>query len=188
MMGVMVNARHATGLFLTRQALCGLLLGMLAGPLMALSTDSEQAINIEADQAELDDRRQVAVYTGSVVITQGTLRIDADKVEMYYDDEKGLTRAIALGEPARYRQLPDDSEEYTQAWARKMEFLPLKSLVHLIEEAKWTQGKDSVTGDRITYDTLRDKAKAQTTRESKGRVRVTIQPKKKSPESPEPTP
>jgi len=183
-MGGMANARRAIWIM----ALRGLLLGMLAGPVMALSTDSEQAINIEADQAELDDRRQVAVYTGSVVITQGTLRIDADKVEMYYDGEKGLTRAIALGKPARYRQLPDDSKEYTRARARKMEFLPLKNLVHLIEDAHWTQGKDSVTGDRITYDTERDQARAQTTGDGKGRVRVTIQPKRKPPQSPEPNP
>ena len=42
---------------------------------LALPSDSSQPIRIQANSATLDDKRNTAVYTGDVVITQGTLRL-----------------------------------------------------------------------------------------------------------------
>ena len=53
---------------------------LLAAQTFALSTDREQPINIEADQAEADDNLGVAIYKGDVVIVQGSMRILGDTV------------------------------------------------------------------------------------------------------------
>ena len=45
---------------------------------MALSSDKDQPIEIEADHAKLDDIQRVAVYQGDVVITQGSIRLNGD--------------------------------------------------------------------------------------------------------------
>ena len=52
---------------------------------MALPSDREQPIRVQADSAELDERQGVAVYRGSVVITQGTLKITGDTVTITQD-------------------------------------------------------------------------------------------------------
>ena len=39
------------------------------GTAVALSSDKDQPIEIEADHAELDDIQRVAVYQGDVVVT-----------------------------------------------------------------------------------------------------------------------
>ena len=48
------------------------------GTAMALSSDKDQPIEIEADHAKLDDIQRVAVYQGDVVITQGSIRLNGD--------------------------------------------------------------------------------------------------------------
>ncbi len=163
--------------------LCG-----LVGPALALSSDSQQPIHIEADRAELDEKRQVTVYKGSVVLTQGSMRIEADRMDFYYSEERELDKAIAVGRPARYRQLSDDSEQPVLARARRMEYYATKNLLYLLEDAKVTQGRETVTGDRITYDTLRRRARAETTDKDDERVRIVIEPRKESAASPESEP
>ena len=43
----------------------------------ALESDKNQPIEVEADSAELDDIRNVSIYTGQVVLTRGTIRMTA---------------------------------------------------------------------------------------------------------------
>lgn len=160
--------------------LCLCMLGAATRPVMPLSTDSEQPIHIEADRAELDEERRVTVYKGSVVVVQGSMRINADRVDFFYDEERSLDKAVFLGKPARYEQLPDNSEDLVRARALRMEYYAAKNLLYLIEDAKVTQRGDTVTGDRITYDMENNKARAERVEEDDERVRVIIHPKKES--------
>ncbi len=166
--------------------LCFWVLAGWVGAVLALSTDSEQPIHIEADQAELDEKRQVTVYKGSVVVIQGSMRIEADRVDVFYSEDRELDKAIAVGKPARYRQLSDDSKAPVRAKARRMEYYALKNLLYLLDNAKVTQGRETVTGDRITYDTLRHRARAEATDGDDERVRIVIEPKKEPAVTPEP--
>src|SRR5690554_7907613 len=61
-----------------------LLAGCCLLPAMAsaLPSDSEQPIHIQADTAELDDKKGTAIYRGDVVITQGTLKITGHTVTL----------------------------------------------------------------------------------------------------------
>src|SRR5690554_1491947 len=79
------------------------------GQSWALSTDSGQPIEIEADTAELDDQKGITIYRGNVVVTQGTIRMTGEKMTVYYNKEKDLDTVIMEGTPATYRQLPDNS-------------------------------------------------------------------------------
>ncbi len=60
---------------------------MLAGSLLAASIpafavtgDTEQPIHIDSDQQSLDMQGNVVTFTGNVVMTRGTIKINADKV------------------------------------------------------------------------------------------------------------
>lgn len=93
----------------------------------AEKADRSKPLEIEADgkqtgQANLDKHRYT--LNGHVVITQGTLRIKADKVELF-EDERGNQQASAVGtaaQPASFRQKRDRPDEYIEAEAQRVEY------------------------------------------------------------------
>ncbi len=168
------------------------LLSVAPSSAQALSTDREQPIVIEAATAEADNRKRVTVYRGDVVITQGTLRITGDTVWIHYDDDNAITKAISVGKPAKFRQLPDGKEDYMTADADRMEYRADQDVILLLGNARYGEGKDKITAPRIVYDSRRGRLKAgaisdggqssgsETGESDKpGRVRITITPKKK---------
>ena len=163
---------------------------VFCNPAWPLSTDNDQPIEIEANAAELDDQKGVTIYTGNVVVTQGSIHMTGDKMTVYYTKDNDLDTVIMLGQPATYRQLPDKSEVNDEAEALRMEFYNLKNLIVLIDNALVTQEGLRFSGNRIEYDTKNSKIRARGTAEgtvaedgapaqNSGRVKITIQPKKK---------
>lgn len=176
-------------------AVCVAVVLALPNAASALTSDREQPIEIEADSAEADDAKGITIYRGDVIITQGTLRITGDQVTIHYEDGNEFTKMITLGTPARFRQLPDGKEDveqnYQHARASRMEYYKQKDTIVLLGNAVYGQGGDSVAADRIDYDSKNSRMKARTVpaastakpdggAPSKGRVRITIQPKKKA--------
>lgn len=157
----------------------------------ALSTDREQKIVIEADAAEADNRKQVTIYRGDVVITQGTMRITGDTVWIYYDDSNAITKLVSVGAPAHFRQLPDNKDDYLTADADRMEYYADKDVIVMRGNARYGQGTDQITAEHIVYDSLNGRMKADSApgdggegsvsggEEGKERVIITITPKKK---------
>lgn len=160
-----------------------------SGSAYPLATDKDQPIEIEADAAELDDKKNVTVYTGNVIVVQGSIRMTGDKMTVYYTENNDLESVIMVGDPATYKQLPDDSDVYDEARAKRMEYYSPKNLIVLIDNAEVKQEGLRFSGNLIEYDTensrIKAKGQAAKTGESDdevsgdGRVRITIKPKKK---------
>ena len=154
---------------------------------VALTTDQDQPIEIEADTAELDDQKGVTTYTGNVIVVQGSIRMTGEKMTVYYTKDNDLDTVIMEGHPATYRQLPDNSEVYDEAEALRMEYYGLKNLIVLLDNAVVKQESLRFSGSRIEYDTERSQIRARGQAESDadkssgsgGRVKITIKPKKK---------
>lgn len=170
---------------------CLLALALLPSTLLALSSDSEKPMEILANSAELDDKKGVTIYRGDVEVTQGTLFMSGHTLTIYYDENQELDRAIMEGDRAYYKQLPDDSKVYDEAWAQRMEYYSDDSMIILIDDAKVVQEDVTFTGKRIEYDTVASRVIAKsegrtgadkqgTGKTEDGRVRVIISPKKKS--------
>ena len=66
----------------------------------ALSTDKDQPIEIEADTADLDNKKGVTIYRGNVVLIQGSVRMTGDIMTVYFKDDE-LDILIMEGKPAR---------------------------------------------------------------------------------------
>jgi lipopolysaccharide export system protein LptA len=132
----------------------------LALPVFALTTDKDQPIEVEADSAELDEVKNVSIYRGNVIVTQGSIRMTGDVMTVYQTETDDLDYLIMEGRPATYRQLPDDSEIYDEAEALRMEYYELKNRVVLVDKAVVTQEGLRFSGDRIEYDTELSKVKA----------------------------
>ncbi len=173
-----------------------LVLACLSQAAAGLSSDKDQPIEVEADTAELDDLKNRSIYTGNVIVTQGSIRMTGDKMTVYHTENDELDTLIMEGNPATYRQLPDDSDIYDEAEALTIEYYELQNLVILIEEAEVRQESMTMTGDRIDYDTELSQVKAQSKAQAKtkteergesGRVKVILKKQKdKETETPGP--
>ena len=139
----------------------GCALGLiLALPAYALSTDKDKPIEVEADTAELDDVKNVSIYRGNVIVTQGSIRMTGEIMTVYQTDTDDLDHLIMEGKPATYKQLPDDSPIYDEAEALRMEYHEIKNKILLINQAVVKQEGLRFSGDRIDYDTELSKVKA----------------------------
>ena len=114
----------------------------------------------------VDLKKHSAVFTGNVVITQGTLEIHADRVEVSQDPD-GNQLGFAFGsanKPATFRQKRDGVDEYSEGDAAKIEYDSAANRVRFVGAAhlrmlKGTIVTDQASASLITYDTATDTVK-----------------------------
>ncbi len=149
----------------------------LPGSASALSTDRDQPINLEADEAELDQTEGVSTYVGNVVVTQGSMKVESDRMVVHLEDGE-IDRIEATGAPARFRQRPDGKDADVLGGASKMDYLAGQSMVILTGDAWVEQAGDIIRGARIEYSLTEDLVKAKKGSRESDRVRITLQPRK----------
>ena len=156
-----------------------LLMALLAAevwrPVAALQDDAKQPVLIEANDVELRQSDNTSVYLGNVQVDQGSMRLLADHVTVYHRDNRQPRFIIALGAPAKYKQLLDDNEGEVQAFAKRMEYDADKDELTLIGDGLLIKGGDRLTGERILYNRAHDQFRAG----GPGRVKITITPEQK---------
>jgi lipopolysaccharide export system protein LptA len=133
--------------------LAGLLFSSIA---MSLDKDKSAPVTINADTTNIDFRTGKRVLTGNVDITQGTLNIKADKVVLLYKGDE-IDTATAYGEPVRFKQLPEGHTEVVRGEGKTLELKQAKDLITLKNNAKITQGTNTITGKVIYYNTKTSK-------------------------------
>ena len=156
---------------------------------LAEKADRHKPVYLEADRATVEDinrkdASRVSIFTGNVVLTQGTMRIRADKITMQ-EDINGFRRATAVGELVSFRQKRDGLDEYVEGWSQRVEYDSKADKIELFRQARLKRGSDEVQGDYISYDMTNEffrvigsKERGVETGPDK-RVRITIQPKSK---------
>ncbi len=156
--------------------LLGLLLGLAALPAWPLASDRNQPIRIESDRLEIDESRRQSSYSGNVLLQQGSLRIQADRIRFIFDDNNDLVRLEIEGRPARLEQTGDDGQPLT-GQARNIVYRMRKSLLELSGEARLQNGKDRIESERIRFDIDSNALEAGDPQaKENGRVRMVIQP------------
>lgn len=156
-----------------------LLLLWLAGtfPAWALNTDKNQPIEIEADHFLLDDKKNITVYTGNVIATQGSMQIRADEITIY--GKLGKTeKIVATGTPVRFKQQPEGQSEPIRGESLRAEYLVSQESVLLLDKATLWQNDNTFSSDRIEYDIQQALVKAGSQSSGKKRVQVTLEPAK----------
>jgi lipopolysaccharide export system protein LptA len=137
----------------------------------------------------VDLKKHHAVFTGDVVITQGTLEIHADRVEVSEDsDGQQLGYAYgSAGKPATFRQKRDGEDEYSEGDAQRIEYDSAGNRVRFVGDAHLRMLKGTVVTDQassplITYDTATETVKFEGggTPGPKGRTTVVFTPKSAS--------
>ncbi len=163
------------------------LLILLPSTLLALANDKTQPINLEADSADIDDSKGISIYTGNVVLTQGSIVIKSRKLTLYLDKKRELEKAIAEGNKdnlATFKQRPEGKDQDFKARAETMTYYLADDKIHLLKNAHVWQDGDTFSGNKIIYDTKKETVLATSKKDKNGkpvsnggRIRVTIKPK-----------
>lgn len=157
----------------------GLCATLLALPAHAEKADRTKPVNLEADTVTLDDIRKVSVYQGNVILSQGTLMLRADHVQVT-QNANGLDKVSASGRPVAFRQKVEGRDEFIEGFADRIEFNSTSSQLELIGRAQLRRGGDELRGNQISYNANTEFYKVTGQPDAKtpsGRVRAVIRPK-----------
>lgn len=69
----------------------------------AEKADRDKPIELESDTMTSDDSKSTSVYTGNVILTQGTLLIKADELTIR-EDNQGFQHSTSTGNPTSFKQ------------------------------------------------------------------------------------
>lgn len=145
---------------------------------IALSNDFNQQASISADNQYVDIGKSVAIYKGNVKITQGSISISADRLEIYNHGNSGLELMVLKGKPAKFSQTVDDGTVIS-AEARELRFERGTNVIKLSNNAQLTWGKNTVKGELITYDMNRKLLNADGDINKENQVTTILQPNDK---------
>lgn len=152
--------------------------------------DREKEIVVGADRLTADDANRTSTFEGSVVVTQGTMRMTANKVTVKEDADRHKYY-VANGAPVTFRQKRDKVDEWIEGFAERAEFDDRNDVLKLFTRARVKSNQNELAGDFISYDMRRELAEVagappgKPAPASAGRVKVIILPPKKTGEGAE---
>ncbi|HBF07224.1 MAG TPA: lipopolysaccharide transport periplasmic protein LptA [Gammaproteobacteria bacterium] len=134
-----------------------LALGLSAAmPTLADNEDYDRALSIAADDAEIDEPKGWAAYTGNVELKQGALEIKCDKLEIFREND-GISKVVASGNPAYFSQkipkeeLKPNQADSLNAEAQTITYQLVTKSIELEGKAQITQGDTLFEGHTIEY-------------------------------------
>src|SRR5688572_11661568 len=174
---------------LVAAALSAALLGAL--PAHGEKADLGKPIHLEADRVTVDDAKQIATFSGNVLLTQGTMTMRGDRMEVRQDKD-GFRQGTMWGNLAYFRQKREGYEDHIEGWAERVEYDGRADKLQMYNRATLKRGQDEVRGQYISYDSNSEffqvdgTAKSASAKPGDSRVRVILQPQPKDAASPKP--
>lgn len=155
---------------------------LLSASVLALPDDRNQPIAVDSENLN-SNGKNLFIYSGNVVITQGSLQVHADKVEIYGNNAGKFNKIIAIGKPARFQQKVLGSVNPLSGNAQRMEFVANTNTLQLTGEAYVDRDGNTLTADHIDYDLASEQIKAQS--KSGERVEMIWKPEQKASQQPD---
>jgi lipopolysaccharide export system protein LptA len=157
----------------------------MSGPALAEKADREKPIRYSANSLDGNEAEQTVLLSGRVEVTQGTIVLKADRVVLKQQPD-GSYNVSATGKPVTFRQKMDNSDEYVDAQALRVEYLGSKDLVELYDQSWIKRGKDELKGNFLTYNSATGAFAGRgswppANQGGDGRITGVIQPKPKEP-------
>lgn len=172
-------------------SVCALVLALLAlaPSARAEKADRSKPMEVLADKSGTADlQNQVSRFSGNVVITQGTMVIKADRMEVRLTPD-GYHVGTAWGAPGAqvsYRQKRDGVDEHVEGLADRVEFDGKTEVMRFIgngvvRRVRGTEPVDEITGALITWNHGTEQFSVQggtpTAANPGGRVRAVLSPR-----------
>ena len=169
--------------------LAALLLSTGGAAAWAEKADRTRPMTLESDQpCTVSLLKQTSVCSGNVVISQGTLQIRADRLELRETPE-GYQMALATGsaaKPATYRQKRDGSDETVEGQAQRIDYDSRAGTLRfegaaVVRRLRGSTVADEIQGQQIVWDSTAEsfnvRGGAATASNPGGRVRAVITPR-----------
>ena len=157
---------------------------VLVQPAQADKADRNKPIHLEADRVTVEDAKQLATFSGNVVLTQGTMIMRGDRMEVR-QDKAGFRQGTMWGNLAYFRQKREGYDEFIEGWAERVEYDSRTDKVQMFNRAMLKRGQDEVRGNYISYDSSTEFFQVtgggtkSAAKPGDGRVRAIMQPKPK---------
>lgn len=158
-------------------------------PAQAEKADRSKQMVIESDRpSTVDLQRQLGIFSGNVSISQGTMVIRADRVELR-EMPDGYRTAAAIGsasQRASYRQKRDGVDETVEGEADRIEYDERADRLRFVGRGavrRYRSGvlADEITGSAIVWDANAElfsvEGGAPTAGNPSGRVRAVLTPR-----------
>lgn len=161
----------------------------LSWPAAAEKADRTRPVTLESNQGCMVDLvKQTRQCSGGVVITQGTLLIRAERVEMR-ETTDGYQLAAAIGtadKPAQYRQKRDGVDEHVEGTAQRIDYDGRAGTLRfdgraVVRRLRGAVMADEIQGSTIVWDSIAEQFTVQGGASSpgnpSGRVRAVLSPR-----------
>ena len=156
----------------------------LADRFGGFSEDSDQPINIEADQLKVNDKNKTALFRGNVKAVQGGFELRSKSLEVLYAGKPGTGKSGANGKvkklTAKGTVLVTTTDDQTASsdWA---EFDVVKQTIMLGDHVILTQGKNIIKGSRLIIDLKTSQSRFESARtengiRNRGRIQMKVIP------------
>lgn len=147
-----------------RKQLANLVIGLSALSMipcaLAAKSDLDQEIMIKSARQSGDLKNKVISYLDDVVITQGSLVIRADIVQVMKKEQSDEDVYIAKGKPATFDQLLDDGTPI-KLQADQIIYEASAHTIVISGNALLSQEGSEVRGSKIIYNTLTERLEAE---------------------------
>jgi len=149
------------------------LLLALPGPLLALKTDRQEPLEVNADSTEGSLGDGIATLRGNVEIRQGTMLIRSDIAEVEKVD--GRVRSFELNGAPVHLQQEIEEEGLVTAEARKVEYVVATGIVTLTGAADVIHPQYHISGEVLEYD-MNTQHFQGSGGDGNGRIRIRLDP------------
>ena len=146
---------------------------LVPGYSFALENDKQKPINIESSQAEADYKNGTTTYTGNVLLTQGSLKIQADQLIIYRGDKR-VGSIVSKGLPAKFQQQPFVNKPPVYASALTITYDLSKEILLLEGDVFIELDGSTHQGERYEYNLQNQMLSA--VGDGENRVKVTFDP------------
>ncbi len=183
-----MNAAHSSSLW--RRALLATLALLAIAPTFAEKADRKQKVNINSIDFEGDQGKGLYKLSRNVLVTQGTLKITADRADIRTTDEEQYFAVLTAKPGVCFRQRTD-SGNWAQGVSERVEYDSQRGIVELFGNAILFVGDDETRANYIVYNTQAGTYEARDSKDKKttGKgVTFVLQPREKDDPAPAATP
>jgi lipopolysaccharide export system protein LptA len=117
----------------------------------ALDSDRDAPVHLEADHATYNQQTGVTVYTGNVIVVQGTIRLQADNVVANLDTNRTIKNVTAIGKPAKFQQKVSPDKGIVYGDGDQIYYDATTAQLTLTGHAHLTQDGSTFNGNTLRY-------------------------------------
>jgi len=141
----------------------------------ALESDFNQPIHVSSVQQHAKLKTNTLTFTDEVLLTQGSIKITADKLTVIRGTEPNNEIMIAEGNVASFHQIQDDGKPL-DAEAKTIRYDVAQGKITLTENAQVKQLDSKITGTKIVYYIGTEELNVTTDQSKQERVKTVFLP------------